>query len=545
MPTALKDRVLFLALVSAPIIGMVSALGVAPLLGLAAVGVLGLGGWRHWRQLTLPPVATAALVLALIWAAISCSWSESGTAFAIKAWGQTLGVMLGGWILVGAARRLPDDSLDTILRGLAAALFLTLGITLLVGVTGRFVPAAWFGLYDRAFINYSLHFDRDMAICALLYWPALYGLRQRRATRQAIILTLLAAVSLSLNQALAAKMAFWGGWAIWLLEAKLPRWGVQALRAGMVAFLLAFPVVADHFPPRDQIGHWLSLNSSIRHRMIIWQFTANLIDQKPLLGWGYESARTLGHKETFSVPVGDGLALEGELLPLHPHNGTLQIWLELGAGGIVLVALLFWSVLGQLRHRHLTPMAPYGTAMAWGAFFIGNVGYGIWQSWWTSTIWISAALLAAIAARRPGAAILKGENGVSIETPAQSGQLIISHNGHTAHYGLADIQSVTPFTHNSLRLVPALFRRLSWLLLCSPVGRMVGRTPTRLALALCQRQMVNRMGLRLIVAGSTHELLLLAHPAWCHGATIRGLLPVMGDWLHILRPATKPHSATP
>ena len=89
------------------------------------------------------------------------------------------------------------------------------------------------------------------------------------------------------------------------------------------------------------------LPTSALHRMLIWDFTAERIAERPLLGWGMEASRTVpggrgqpeaaaldrmrvtdpGQRRWFAEP-------HVQILPLHPHNGALQLWLELGAVGV-------------------------------------------------------------------------------------------------------------------------------------------------------------------------------------------------------------------
>ena len=90
---------------------------------------------------------------------------------------------------------------------------------------------------------------------------------------------------------------------------------------------------------------------SAAHRLLIWDFVILRIAERPLLGWGMEASRSLpGHATT--PPGGPGPLRPGwrrdarlagrraELLPLHPHNGALQLRLELGWPGVLLAALL-------------------------------------------------------------------------------------------------------------------------------------------------------------------------------------------------------------
>jgi O-antigen ligase len=76
-----------------------------------------------------------------------------------------------------------------------------------------------------------------------------------------------------------------------------------------------------------------TLKISAGHRLLIWSFVGDRIAERALAGWGLDSSR--------AVPGGEDPIRPGETwLPLHPHNAPLQLWLELGAPGAVLFALL-------------------------------------------------------------------------------------------------------------------------------------------------------------------------------------------------------------
>ena len=100
------------------------------------------------------------------------------------------------------------------------------------------------------------------------------------------------------------------------------------------------------------------------------------------------------------------VASSGETwMPLHPHNAALQVWLELGAPGAVLFALLVALVWGAFVRVEWPPLfaAAAGATLAIG--FVGCFGtYGIWQEWWLGTLSFSLFLvlvMARVAERAP------------------------------------------------------------------------------------------------------------------------------------------------
>jgi len=96
-----------------------------------------------------------------------------------------------------------------------------------------------------------------------------------------------------------------------------------------------------------------------------------------------------------AIPGGDDPIRPGETwMPLHPHNAALQVWLELGAPGAVLFALLvatIWSALARVEWPRLF------AAAAGASLTIAFVGcfatYGMWQEWWLGTLSFSLFLI--------------------------------------------------------------------------------------------------------------------------------------------------------
>jgi O-antigen ligase len=140
------------------------------------------------------------------------------------------------------------------------------------------------------------------------------------------------------------------------------------------------------------------------HRLMIWDFALGRAAEKPLAGWGMEASR--------AIPGGDARPDEARLarlgvtdtflrswfaephlrlLPLHPHNGPLQIRLELGWVGSALAALAV-LLLGLAAARcAVAPAAAGALASGFVTFF---ASFGAWQNWWLC----AAAMALAIAA---------------------------------------------------------------------------------------------------------------------------------------------------
>ncbi|TDG27061.1 hypothetical protein E2C05_24260 [Paracraurococcus ruber] len=187
-----------------------------------------------------------------------------------------------------------------------------------------------------------------------------------------------------------------------------PRLVPRLLGAGLAAAILLMPLLlgpvlargvpADGIPP------------SAAHRLMIWDFVIGRVAEKPLLGWGMEASRSVpGHRDRASPellarfnladPARAAWIPTAEMLPLHPHNGALQLWLELGLPGALLGGLLAW-LLGWAAARSARPAV--ATAMLAAGSVTAMLSFGAWQEWWVGAELMALAAAALLPAPRGG-----------------------------------------------------------------------------------------------------------------------------------------------
>ncbi len=105
-------------------------------------------------------------------------------------------------------------------------------------------------------------------------------------------------------------------------------------------------------------------------RIVIWHGVAELIVDNPIVGYGFDSARIVG---------------QGAVEFLHPHNGLLQVWLELGLVG---VALLYSAGGAAAKAAMRAPPNPTvlatvaATVVTYSVFW--SISFGIWQGWYVA-----------------------------------------------------------------------------------------------------------------------------------------------------------------
>ncbi|AWK85260.1 O-antigen ligase family protein [Azospirillum thermophilum] len=236
---------------------------------------------------------------------------------------------------------------------------------------------------------------RTAALLCLLVWAA--ALAVDRAGRRSAALAL--PVGFALVCLLLTSRSAILGIAVGLVVFALSCWSTRAVRlamGGMIAAVFAAVLPLALFLDRVvdlDAKEWLFF--SARHRVEIWGMAADRALTTPLLGQGIDASRALtpqGEVSRFS-PILDSL------LPLHPHNAALQVWLELGALGAVLAtAALLLLLAGTSRMEERDQ--PFALALFAAALAMGSTAYGIWQAWWMAGF-LAAGLMLRLATRIP------------------------------------------------------------------------------------------------------------------------------------------------
>lgn len=149
---------------------------------------------------------------------------------------------------------------------------------------------------------------------------------------------------------------------------------------------VSMPLIAYGVGHHTNWQHSEYLNDSVKSRVEIWDQAARRSMEKPLLGWGLESSRNVPNR-------GDASYMSGQKIHhLHPHNGLLQIWLELGAVGVFGLCMMFWVFYTRIAAMADAYAQKYAVFM-WGSTFLYTLSiWGIWQSWFTATLTLSGVM---------------------------------------------------------------------------------------------------------------------------------------------------------
>ncbi len=360
-----------------PIIGWAGSRGFAP-----AVAFMGLLCLWQAKPSDKDCIGLGLLAAIAIWAGVTGLWSPAspaplqGLALAnleqlerFTAVHMALEVVVAGGFVLAAAQmqeRTAERALDWLGYGL-----MTLAAILVVeGVThARLYLAIKIWLREPVRPDIAV---RNVAVAgyavATLLWPVAVSLwrQNKRAWVGALALAVVFSTfflrgdSPSIALAISALVFF----AVY----RLGRPAVLGMAVLAAVYFLATPwlmiamkkaglfaAMSEHLPLS-----WVA-------RLNIWGFTTNGITQAPWAGWGMDASR--------SFPG---------FIPLHPHNGAVQIWFELGLVGAALAAafwaFLFWRISEDANKQRLFAATACATATVF--LVIGAISFSLWQEWW-------------------------------------------------------------------------------------------------------------------------------------------------------------------
>jgi exopolysaccharide production protein ExoQ len=226
---------------------------------------------------------------------------------------------------------------------------------------------------------------RSVDALPLLAWPACLALARLGRPWLGALLALVFTVACAKLTASSATMGMVLSLVVFagsFLSVTLMR---RLLALGTVlAFILIVPLAIVAYDKGGTTAHWLK--HSAQHRVEIWHFAAEKTLEQPLLGYGFNASRYVPNGDAVSAFQSPGKPL----IPLHPHDAFLQVWLELGALGAVIVATALLFALRSVG-RWPVGVARFTLPGYAAGMVVAGLAFGIWQSWWMATIVFSIA----------------------------------------------------------------------------------------------------------------------------------------------------------
>jgi O-antigen ligase len=355
-----------------PLIAFLGARGFAPLIAVAGALCLPVARPRRedWPLLIL-------LALLAVWAAISAIWSPAPNLKVLgslkdlqrfTALHMLLQLVLSGAFVI-ASLRMTADTAERAIKWVGYGLLVLAVIVVVEGLSQAAIYQAINHLGgksvrpDLAVRNVSV----GGYVIVVLLWPIGAALQRRGRLVGALALMAAVAASTFLLRGDAPTLAAVVSAVAFVAALKGGRPAILALMALVVAYLLLTPWIMITL---QKTALWATLGSHLPiswdRRMDIWRFTTAQLMHSPWLGLGLDASRTFPG-----------------IIALHPHDGALQLWFELGVIGAGLAAafwgLIFWRLAKPAENRLFAAMA---SAMAVVYLVIGAFSFSVWQEWW-------------------------------------------------------------------------------------------------------------------------------------------------------------------
>lgn len=356
-----------------PTLGLAAGPSYAALIfGLAAVQVLGdLALGRGLPTIDRSAMALAGGFLVLCWASIA--WSVAPTDSLHAAVQETAILLLV--LLVCAPRRDVDRLADTVFPVMLVACLVGVALAGLDMSSGFRLESLVSG---KPGLASATKYNRGLDYLALIVWPVLGYAVGRRWWGRAGLLLLAVLAGEAIGLSLAGRVAAVAGLTVLLLAWAFPRLLPACLAVGTGIFAVGLPFLL-HVLAARRAALVPYLKTSGVHRLEISDYMTARVFERPLLGWGLLSAK--------SVPIHPAeLAQYTYVDPqgVYPHNQWLELWVELGAVGaafgLAFAGLVLWRI--RLLPEAVRPFA-YATFAA--AMAVACVNYEITtDSWWAA-----------------------------------------------------------------------------------------------------------------------------------------------------------------
>ena len=400
--SSLNDRIadaafLFAALLF-PLVIALAHRGVAPLAGICALAIaLRVAVWRDGFQLfgtvglQTEPLAQAAIASTLL-----CLWIVLGGVFFNAPEAAKLSLTVGAAIL--AAGALSWEALNAspmrlrrIAIGYAAAVATGAGLLLFEAMTGGFLRAITPPVDDSPARFYDMTaLGRGVTALSAMAFPAAAIIYQLTKLRFAAAMPIMALAIAALRFSIEANViALTAGAGVLLTSLRTPALAMRLI-GGLFLLGLAIAPAALLFPDSVVSFDHTGLPASWLQRFIIWRTAAaHAFGECFPLGCGADFARAI-HNEGRMVSVpGSPIALP--VMPIHPHNVFLQIWLELGVPGVILVGVAVFGGMRAVGRAKIGEIAIAAISASAAVLLVSfSVEASIWQAWRLAAIAFSA-----------------------------------------------------------------------------------------------------------------------------------------------------------
>ncbi len=197
---------------------------------------------------------------------------------------------------------------------------------------------------------------------------------------QLITIVMIVDLSLNITIKMTQLMVLLGGLAFWLTPIA---WLRKAVMAGCLVTLLCAPIFAIGI--RHSVDGVMrtdgTLPRTFKSRIEIWDITARRTMEKPFFGWGLKTSPYMPNRGEKSV-----LYKDMKIVHLHPHNGVLEMWFELGFVGISIMAAFLFVLFGRIEKIMGENRQKCALMALCVCFAYILPSFGLWQTWFMSAL---------------------------------------------------------------------------------------------------------------------------------------------------------------
>jgi O-antigen ligase len=265
---------------------------------------------------------------------------------------------------------------------LLALIILISGILISEHISGYELALFFRKLLGFEIYNYGQPMDHATALYTLLLPFCFYHFRNEK--KYLMTLSFSSLLVLIFHPMFAAILAVCLAIISACITLALKRKGVILLAVISISIILFIPQLMSYLLNLDYFQAISSIPASWHERLDIWMKTVELINERPMLGWGLGTSSRV---EELIVPGASSI------IQVHPHNIPLQIRLEAGLPGLILFCCLigmFWRYAFKQTDR-----AYAGACVASLVIYLSfaMVSFNAWHSWWLSTQYLAVLSL--------------------------------------------------------------------------------------------------------------------------------------------------------
>jgi O-antigen ligase len=246
--------------------------------------------------------------------------------------------------------------------------------------------------------------NSNVSMAMFHLWPGLLALLALEGVRRTVATTVFfatLAAAVALSEHASSQMALIGSGLV-VLAAR--RWRPQPVIRALAlvwcaAFVLVIPASLIAYQSGLHLATWLP--NSARHRVILWESTAEQAFAHPLLGVGVKSTASLTARQKAAAPPDQP---EGFVAPRrtahHAHNIFLHAIYELGVLGAVLFAIAGAAVVMLIVYLPAASQ-PFAAGTFAAFALVGAFAWGMWQTWFMCAAALLPLYLRVAAAEEP------------------------------------------------------------------------------------------------------------------------------------------------